>query len=85
MPDYKHVTKEQAREILAMRGALDLLRESDQAMELAKIIKGHAERITGCGSATAYPPSLLDVMHDAITLLAGVKTLECSGDPPPLG
>jgi hypothetical protein len=83
--DADKLTKEQAREYLAALGAVSLIEENDKAMLLAEKIKKHAERITGCGNTHHYPPGLLDVLEDAVELLAKVGTLAGANDPAPLG
>lgn len=66
--------EEQVRNILAMRGAALLLDEHDQALELANRVRQHAERITGAGSASTIPPTLLEELKSAASILAGVPS-----------
>lgn len=71
--------EQEVRNILAMRGAADLMAEHDAAMELANRVRQHAERITGAGSASTVPPTLLEELKSAASILAGVPSYA----PPP--
>jgi hypothetical protein len=82
-------TKDEARNILAMKGAALMLDEYDAALKVANRVRSHAERITGSGSSGGTPPSLMEELCAAERLLANVPSwsppeadyARCARDP----
>jgi hypothetical protein len=66
------MTQDEAREALAMKGALKLLEEAEETQQLASIIYRHAERLSRCGSAGGVQPTANDLLRGAVSMLASV-------------
>lgn len=68
------MTDDQAREVLAMKGALQLLEEVEEATQLARRIKRHAERLSQCASVGHESNSmLLSLLRDIDGMLASLQ------------
>lgn len=67
------MTEDEAREALAMKGALKLLEEAEETKELAEAVHRHAERLSNCASCGGAPTAN-QLLRQAISLLGAVSS-----------